>query len=348
MDVLHKDSIVSWKTDDSEYEKFFIQGAFFIKSKDFEFLNFSEMHKGSQNEDEISFFIIVSQSNYEAYIKFRNEFDLWISQRDRGNNQIRVIEGEDIPYSRNNSWDDLFLPEAIKTDIKSLVENFLVSKNFYNDYNLPWKRGLLLYGGAGLGKSTIIKTIISNYNFKAVTITASANDEVLREAFAYAEEQSPSLLFFEDLDALLEANISSSTLLNLLDGIDAVNGLFVIATANNIHKLKSNITERPSRFDRKIEIPLPDQKMCEVYLKKWFKGLISSAKYKELAKLSVKYKLSYAYIKELFLSSMFEALANNRKVPSEADISTALDKLLKEKNILNVRSVKTDKYTNRS
>ena len=113
----------------------------------------------------------------------------------------------------------------------------------------------MLYGKPGNGKTSIIRTIMSAYNFKPVTIVAGANDEAVREAFTYAEDQSPALLYFEDLDSLLEKSVDISSFLNLMDGISAKNGLLVVATANDVKKLKTNITERPSRFDRKFEIP---------------------------------------------------------------------------------------------
>lgn len=192
------------------------------------------------------------------------------------------------------------------------------------------------------GKSSLIRTIISMYNFKPVTIVPGADDGAIREAFVYAEEQSPSLLFFEDLDSLLEKNDISS-FLNLMDGISAKNGLLVIATANDIKKLKPSITDRPSRFDRKFEIPLPDQEMAFAYLKKWFGNLITTKKCKELAKSADRYQFSYAYLKDIYISSMFEALSNNRKTPIQKDIDIALNRLVKEKNI-NSKSVNTDKY----
>lgn len=344
IEVLHRDSIVSWKTE-SDFEKFFVQGVFLVKSKGVEFIHAALFHKGNQYEDEISFFVLVSQDNYEAYLKLRNEFDAWIVQRDRSNLHIRVVEGDDIPYTRDHNWDNLFLPQPIKDELKLLVEGFLSSKEFYNNNNIPWKRGILMYGEPGNGKTSIIRTIISQYNFKPVTIVPGANDEAVREAFAYAEEQSPSLLYFEDLDSLLEKSVDISSFLNLMDGISAKNGLLVVATANNVKKLKTNITDRPSRFDRKFEIPLPDQQMSYLYLKKWFGSLLTAAKAKELAKYAVQYKFSYAYLKELYISAMFESLANNRKVPTEKDISKALDRLMKDKNILRSgKTVKTDKY----
>jgi hypothetical protein len=344
VDCLYKDSIISWNTE-RDYEKFFVQGIFHIKTKDLEFLHAALFHKGNQNEDEVSFFIICSDKNYEGYLKLRNQFDSWIQKRDRSNLHIKVIGGEDIPYTKDASWDELFLPQEMKTELKDLVENFLASKEFYQKSKIPWKRGVLLFGQPGNGKTSIIRTLISEYNFKPVTFVPGANAETLREAFSYAEEQSPSLLYVEDLDSLIESGLDISTFLNLLDGISAKNGLLVLATANNVKKLQANITRRPSRFDRKFEIPLPNQKMAYIYINKWFGNIISAAKCKELSKLAVKYELSYVYLKDLYISSMFEALAHNRKAPTEKDINNTLIRLVKDKNMLNNgNTINTDKY----
>lgn len=341
---LYKDSIISWKTDHN-YEKFFVQGVFLIEANGVEFIHAALFHKGNQNEDEISFFCLVSDKNYTNYLKLRNDFDEWIQQRDRSNLHIRVVDGEDLPYSKDSSWNELFLPQDIKDDLKGLVENFLSSRDFYLEKKIPWKRGILLYGKPGNGKTSIIRTIMSEYNFKPVTIVPGANDDAVREAFAYAEEQSPSLLYFEDLDSLLEKSVDISSFLNLMDGISTKNGLLVIATANEVKKLKPNITQRPSRFDRKFEIPLPNLEMAHIYLKRWFGSTIDTKKYKELSKYAEKYEFSYAYLKELYISSMFEALAHNRKSPSMKDIDNALNRLVKDKNILNGNgAINMDKY----
>lgn len=337
------DSVVSWKTDNG-YEKFFMQGVFHIYNKDCEFLHSALFHKGNQNEDEISFFVLLTSGNYDKYLQLRNEFDEWVSERDRGNLHIRVIDGEDQPYTRDHSWEELFFPEQLKRDIRVVVESFLEGKDFYVKNRIPWKQGLLLFGPPGNGKTTLIRTIISNYNFKPVTIAPGADTDAVKEAFSYAEDQSPSLLYFEDLDSLLE-RVDISSFLNLMDGVTTKNGLLVVATANDLTKLKTSITDRPSRFDKKYEVPLPDEKMCIIYLKKWFNNLISQKKCQELAKKAVKLKFSYAYLKELYISSMFEARANNRQVPNDKDISKALDRLMKDKNILrSSKIVDMDKY----
>jgi hypothetical protein len=341
--VLLKDSFISWKTN-HDFEKFFVQGVFLIEAKGLEFIHAALFHKGNQNEDEISFFVLVSEKNYEPYLKFRNQFDNWVQERDRSNLRIRVMEGDDIPYTKDQSWDELFLPEDIKTELKNLVENFLSSKDFYLKNRIPWKRGILLHGDPGNGKTSIIRTLISMYDFKPVTVEANAQAEAVREAFFYAEEQSPSLLYFEDLDSMLEKNLDTSTFLNLMDGISAKNGLLVIATANEIRKLKPNITKRPSRFDRKFEIPTPSLEMAYIYLKRWFGSLLPNRKCRELAKLAVKQNLSYAYLKELYISSMFEAISHNRKVPTITDVNNTLNRLIKDKNAQGGNTINTDKY----
>lgn len=331
IECLYNDSVISWKTEQN-YEKYFIQGVFRVTTRTFSFIHSGLFHKGNQNEDEVSFFNIVPVSGYDQYISLRNSFDEWIKQRDRQNLQIKVIEGEDVPYTQEVSWDSLFLPVSLKEEIKNCVETFLVSKDFYEDSKIPWKRGILLWGEPGCGKTSLIRTVISNYNFKPVTISPGAGDGALKDAFSYAESQSPALLYFEDLDSMFQT-VNVQQFLSLMDGVTTRNGLLIIGTANSLASFQANITDRPSRFDRKYEIPLPDKAMCSKYLMKWFGSILNKEKILELADLAFKYKFSYAYLKEFYISSVYEALAHNRKTPNLANVNRALNGVMKDKNI---------------
>ncbi len=341
---LYQDSILSWRTESNE-EKFFVQGVFKISWNDHQFTHCALFHKGNQNEDEISFFILVDDKNYEAYLSLRNEFDDWVKVRDRHNGAIRVVDGQDLTLTSKHSWDELFLPSDQKNKIKRTIETFLASKDFYTKHKMPWKRGMLFFGQPGNGKSSLIRTIVSNYAFKAVTIASGSNTEAVIEAFSYAEEQSPSLLYLEDLNSMLQQHVDLSTFLNLMDGVQAKNGLFVIATTNDVKSLPKSITQRPSRFDEIQEISLPDEAMCLTYLTSFFGTEIPKDKLKGFAKKSFNNELSFAYLKEFYISSMYEALANGRKTLKISDVESSFKKILSEKAGVAGNKISTTKYT---
>ena len=342
VESLYKDSIISYK--EFDHDKFQVQGVFKISTTNLSFLLVSTFVTTSV-EDELVYFTIVDNEQYESYQKFRQKYQDWYEVRDRLDSSITVIGGESLLFNRDSSWDELFLEEEQKKEIQNMIETFLNNKQFYLDNKIPWKKGLLLWGDPGNGKTSIIKTIISNYSFKPITIVPEADNDTIREAFNYAEENAPSLLYIEDLDSLfLNRSIDVSLFLNLMDGVVSKNGLFVIATANDISNFKDNITQRPSRFDRIIEIEHPTEKMCYEYLKKWFGSLLSNDKILSLSKKCFSYKLSYAYLKEIYILSMFEGISNNRKKPILKDIDISLNRLLKDKNINKQKKVNLDNY----
>lgn len=329
---LYRDSIASWKSDGNN-EHFMAQGVFLIEYKGLKFIHAALFHKGNQNEDEVSFFVIIDDNQYNKYISFRNEFDNWMISRDREHLEIQVIGGDGIPYERNMSWDDIFLPTHLKKDIINSVEGFLNAKELYAEKKLPWKRGLLLFGEPGCGKTSSIRTIISNYEFKPVTVQTSirTNDDTITEAFEYAQEQSPGLIYFEDLDTLLTMNVTLSHFLNLMDGVQSKDGILVIATANDLSKLNEAVVDRPSRFDRKWEIPLPNLEMTKEYLKRQYGKSISARTLNSIAKTAVENNFSYAYLKELYITSAYYALSQNYKDPKNKDIILAMEQLVDDK-----------------
>jgi ATPase family associated with various cellular activities (AAA) len=345
---LYRDSFISWNSPQDE-EHYFTQGVFLFSKPGLEFITASLWHISKDGESEISSFVIVSAKNYQGYLDLRNDYEDWIVKQDRDNLHIRVIDGEDISYDRDQSWDDIFLPQTLKSEIVSLAENFLNNKKFYQDNHIPYKRGVLLFGPPGCGKSSIIRTIISLYDFKPITVAPWASDDSLYEAFSYAESQSPALLYFEDLDSLLMNSVELSTILNLLDGIETKDGIFIMATANNIHHLPSNLTDRPSRFDRKLFIPLPDAAMATQYLTKWFGKMVPPSKIAEMGKKTAKYAFSYSHLKELYITTMFICVSAGRKTPAQADIDKALDILMEDRGITKKtkKSVSLDRYVKR-
>lgn len=329
---LYNDSITSWE--DEDIEVFVAQGIFRITYENFTLIHASLFHKGNQNEDEVSFFIIINRTYFHKYVELRNKYDKWLLDRSRSNLEIRVVGGDDVPYKREYTWDDVFLPTELKKRIKNNIEGFLKSEELYKKANIPWRRGILLWGEPGCGKTSLIKIIMSCYNLKPVTITINGHnpvDEMIEEAFAYANQSAPSLLFLEDINVLLTEMMNVSHFLQLMDGVSSKSGVLVVGTANDLSTLTKNVTDRPSRFDNKFEIPLPDKKMAARYLEHWLKDIKDKSLCKKIAERAYKSKFSYAYLEEIYVSAAFMALNAGKSKPNAEDVENAFELLLEDK-----------------
>lgn len=321
--------VASWKSSTNDIENFVFTGIYKISIGDLEFWHSALFHKGNQYEDEVSFFIILKKDMYDKYITFRNSFDKWVKDKDRSVLEIEVIGGDPIEFGRNITWDDVFLEEETKNTIISSVEGFLKAKDIYKRKGVPWKRGLLFWGKQGTGKTTTIKAIISQYpDLKPVTIQPghSDPDDVIEEAFSYAEQHAPSLLFFEDIQELLKS-VTHSHFLQLLDGVKSREGLLIIATGNELKSLEENLTNRPRRFDKVIEFAVPGLHLTKKYLEKWFGSVTDKTVDK-----CVKSGFTFAHLQEIYFNAVDLAILNNREEPNKEDIEKALVSVKKSKD----------------
>ncbi len=129
---------------------------------------------------------------------------------------------------------------------------------------------------------------------------------------ARPKNTTPCIVVLEDLDSLVDKN-NRSFFLNELDGFAENTGVVVLATTNYPEKLDAAILDRPSRFDRKYYFELPAAGERMAYLDLWNRALdselrLSGATLPRLVKQTKGF--SFAYMKELFLSSMMEWIAN--------------------------------------
>lgn len=205
--------------------------------------------------------------------------------------------------------------EAIERDFRG----FLASRQEYERCGVPWKRGVLFVGPPGNGKTHCIKGLVNALelpclyvqSFKAQYQTPHHNIE---EAFARARKSAPCLLILEDLDALIDDD-NRSYFLNQLDGFAKNTGIVTVATTNHPDRLDPAILDRPSRFDRKYHFPLPAVAERLRYAKAWRDKLEAElrADDEQLARLAERTDgFSFAYVKELFVSSMMRWIADGR------------------------------------
>jgi AAA+ superfamily predicted ATPase len=209
------------------------------------------------------------------------------------------------------TFDNLILPEKLKGEIQVDVERFFAAREAYEKYGIPWKRGLLFVGPPGNGKTHAIKALINATGrpclyIKTFESDSWAEETGIRRVFERARAASPCLLVLEDLDSLVSAE-NRSFFLNEMDGFAANVGILTIATTNHPAKLDPAILDRPSRFDRKYHFGLPARPERLAYIERWNRSLEPEARLTlegETQTADRTEGFSFAYLKELFLSSL--------------------------------------------
>ncbi|PAX54885.1 AAA family ATPase [Brunnivagina elsteri] len=253
--------------------------------------------------------------NKEVAEKFFADVCLWYSEiRDE------ILVFEDGFWSKNQelyesiqnaSFDNLILGGTLKQDIQADLTNFFSAKGTYESYGIPWKRGILFIGAPGNGKTHTVKALINKMQVpclyvKSLRAQYDNPHHNIKTVFDRARESAPCLLILEDLDSLVDDG-NRSFFLNEIDGFAANTGIVILATTNHPEKIDPAILNRPSRFDRKYYFELPAIAERVTYINLWNSKLKSVMRLEDgeacsLAEITDGF--SFAYLKELFLSSM--------------------------------------------
>lgn len=204
--------------------------------------------------------------------------------------------------------DDLYiLPDCESTNIISAVETFWGKKDKFKEYGLLWKRGILLYGPPGSGKTSIVQMVANDIvNRGGLAIYCDYPGLVARglQRLRKMEPDTPIVVIIEDIDAI--AHHSESQLLSLLDGEMQINNILFIATTNYPELLDKRLVNRPSRFDIVKNIGMPSAASRREYLK--IKNpKLSSEELDKWVKSTDNY--SMAHLKEMIVS--IECLGNS-------------------------------------
>jgi len=167
------------------------------------------------------------------------------------------------------------LSEAIKK-IREMVELPLKYPELFERLGVDAPKGVLLYGPPGTGKTLLAKAVANETNATFFSISGpeimskyyGESEERLREIFKQAEENAPSIIFIDEIDAIapkreevtgeVEKRVVSQ-LLALMDGLKPRGRVVVIGATNRPNALDPAL-RRPGRFDREIEIGVPNKK----------------------------------------------------------------------------------------
>ncbi|KAL6581570.1 hypothetical protein OROMI_007493 [Orobanche minor] len=190
----------------------------------------------------------------------RREVRLFVNAE---NEQQRCGGWRSTPFTHPATVETIVMDEDLKKRIKSDLENFLKSRQYYHRLGRVWKRSYLLYGSAGTGKSTFVAAMAKfiNYDIYEINLQKVQNDADLKCLLLQTTKKS--ILVIEDLDRYLDekstAAISLSGILNFMDGIFSSCGdeRLMVFTANS----KENVCAcalRPGRVDVHVYFPLCD------------------------------------------------------------------------------------------
>jgi transitional endoplasmic reticulum ATPase len=172
------------------------------------------------------------------------------------------------------TYDDLggLKNEILK--IREMVELPMRHPELFEKIGIESPKGVLLYGPPGTGKTLLAKAVAGETNSHFTSLSGpeimakhyGESEEKLREIFTQAEENAPSIIFIDEIDSIapkreevsgeLEKRIVSQ-LLTLMDGMKSRGKVVVIAATNRPDSIDPAL-RRPGRFDREIEIGIPD------------------------------------------------------------------------------------------
>jgi len=188
---------------------------------------------------------------------------------------------------RKRPLSSVILDEAVSTKINGDVHEFLATAKWYQDRGIPYRRGYLLYGPPGCGKSSYVKAVAGEIDFNICILSLSSknlNDDTLNNLMNSTPENC--IILLEDIDAAFpnrkddeeeddktsdkkkkhqsvetsengSGKVTLRGLLNALDGVASTEGRIIFLTTNYIDRLDSAMT-RPGRVDLKVLIDLPD------------------------------------------------------------------------------------------
>lgn len=171
----------------------------------------------------------------------------------------------------NNTDEIVVFPESDSEDLINEIKKFKTLKPKYEKLNIMYKRGILVYGPPGSGKTSTIQQFIQLFTQGNEGIAVMANNpyatiECLQN-FRKMEPDRMILVIFEDIDAIIEEH-GETELLNLLDGESSIENVVFVATTNYLEKLDDRFKARPSRIDTLKYIGMPGLSARKAYLDK--------------------------------------------------------------------------------
>lgn len=276
------------------------------------------------------FFMIKGLKTSKELNRFKKIFDKMLVRLDFYKNKTLIFRsyGLEFAESKDVKKEDIILDDKIWENIKLNVLNVFEKTEEYKKLGIPTKRGIILEGPPGNGKSLLVKYLNAylknKVTFIYVTDAAIKGPQTITEIFKIARYYNPCVLVFEDVDSIgaSREGFSSpltSELLSQLDGLEDLENCVIIATTNYAEKIDEALKNRPSRFDRRIKIEQPSDMARKKILSNILHKIddkkeiyINDEQLQSLVKITQKY--SGALLEELVITAKMEAFHKNESL----------------------------------
>jgi transitional endoplasmic reticulum ATPase len=190
----------------------------------------------------------------------------------------------------NIRWEDIGGLEQVKEELAEAIEWPLKHGDLFTEADVKPPKGLLLYGPPGTGKTMIAKAVATTSEANFISVKGpellskwvGESEKGVREIFRKARQAAPCVIFFDELDSVAPRRGGSegsshvterviSQMLTEMDGLEDLKGVVVIGATNRPDIIDEALL-RPGRFDRILEVPVPDKesrkKIFEIHTRK--------------------------------------------------------------------------------
>lgn len=224
-----------------------------------------------------------------------------------------------VKDQKKRSLDSIFIEKEKKDILVNNLSKFIKKEQWYIDKGIPYQLGILLYGAAGTGKTSLIKAISGYLNYPVYYLSPKKLGKI---ECAMSTLSDKCIVVIEDIDSnvlthsrekkvnseeniMIEefSTISLSEILNSLDGMFSAHGRILIATTNHIEDLDSALI-RPGRIDLKIEIGFVNNEILESFIKNFYPN--NKLDFNTISNIKLKPNISVAMLQNMVLQGNTE------------------------------------------